>query len=212
MTAPYETEIDLSAELLRKGLHLGALAIPLGMLHIDRTPALFALGVITIAAFSMDLARARFPAVASLVHGLFGKLMRPREIPRPENAVVINGSTWVLAGSFLLLLIFPERIAAFVLVIFLVGDAAAGVVGRKYGRRSWRISDHTVEGTAAFLAVSLPASFFMPGIEPWIGISAAIFASAAEILPGPFNDNLQVPLATAGIVTLLEWLAPTLSW
>lgn len=205
MSPRLDTDIDLSAELLRKSLHLAALLIPWGMLYFNKVPTLLILAVAAITALSLDLARARFTVISTLIHGLFGRLMRPKEIPNSKTSPAINGSTWVLIASFLLLLAFPARIASFSLVIFLIGDAASGIIGRKYGITSWRISDRTVEGTAAFLAVSLIAASLMPGTERWIGVIAAIFASAVEILPGPFNDNLQVPIATAGVIILLEY-------
>lgn len=207
MPANNPIEWHFGREIVRKGLHLAALVIPLGMLHLDKAPALFLLGLITVAALSLDVLRARFVPVAAVIHQWFGSLMRPDEIPRRGNFPVVNGSTWTLVSAFLLLLVFPARIAAFAMVVFLLGDAAAALAGRKFGRRPWGFGRCTVEGSAAFLAVSLPVAFLMPGILIWTGVTAAIFAAATEMLPGPFNDNLQVPVVTAVVVALLELAA-----
>ena len=196
--------MTFSRELMRKGLHLAALVIPWGMLSLDRGPALVLLGAAAAAALLADWARARSPAIQSAVMVLFGKLMRPGEFASVPGAFVVNGATWTLVSAFFLLLVFPARIAALAMVMFLLGDAASGLVGRRYGRISWRISDRTVEGTCAFWAVAVAVALIMPGTAIWIGIASALTAGAAEILPGPLNDNLQVPAAAALTVFLLE--------
>jgi len=196
--------MTFSRELMRKGLHLAALVIPWGMLHLDRGAALAFLGAAVAAALFADWARARSPAIQSAVMFLFGKLMRPGEFASAPGSFVVNGATWTLVSAFFLLLVFPARIAALAMVIFLLGDAASGLVGRRYGRISWRISDRTVEGTCAFWAVALAAALIMPGTAAWIAAASALAAGAAEILPGPLDDNLQVPAAAALTVFFLE--------
>ena len=199
--------MTFSRELMRKGLHLAALVIPWGMLSLDRGATLVLLGAAAAAALLADWARARSPAIQSAVMVLFGKLMRPGEFASVPGAFVVNGATWTLVSAFFLLLVFPARIAALAMVIFLLGDAASGLVGRRYGRISWRISDRTVEGTCAFWAVALAVALIMPGTAIWIGVASALAAGAAEILPGPLDDNLQVPAAAALTVFLLELAA-----
>lgn len=201
-----DTDSNFSKELLRKGLHLAALLIPAGMLNADKSIVLPVLGVAMAVALSLDLVRARFSRVARMTARLFGKLMRPEELSPSQTRISINGATWTLVSAFLLLWLFPVHIAAFAMTVFLLGDAASGLTGHKFGTTSWRISRCTVEGSAAFLIASSWAAFFMPGIESWIGILAILAGCAAEILPGPFNDNLQVPLLTALAVIFLEWI------
>lgn len=196
--------MTFSRELMRKGLHLAALVIPWGMLHLDRNAALVLLGMAAAAALLADWARARSLAIQNAVMFLFGKLMRPGEFASSPVSFVVNGATWTLVSAFFLFLLFPARIAALAMVIFLLGDAASGLVGRRYGRISWRISDRTVEGTCAFWAVAVAAALIMQCTAIWIGIASALIAGAAEILPGPLNDNLQVPAAAAMTVFLLE--------
>ncbi len=196
--------MTFSRELMRKGLHLAALVIPLGMLHLDGGPALVLLGVAASAALLGDWSRARSAWIQGVVMYLFGNLMRPGEFASVPGRLVVNGATWTLVSAFFLLLLFPARIAALSMVIFLLGDAASGLVGRRYGRISWRISDRTVEGTCAFWAFAVAVALIMPGTAIWIGIASALTAGAVEILPGPLNDNLQVPAAAALTVFLLE--------
>lgn len=195
---------DFSRELQRKALHLVALVIPWGMLQVAKPYALIVLGAAAAAALTLDFLRSRFPGLAVWVHRLFGAFMRPEERSLSTGRLIVNGSTWTLIAAFLLLLIFPARIASLALVISLLGDAASGLVGQRYGKTSWGISNCTVEGSAAFIAIALVIVWLLPGVQPWIGIAGALCACAAEIFPGPFNDNLRVPVVAAGVMYILE--------
>jgi dolichol kinase len=197
----------LGLELRRKAIHLLALVIPWGMLQVEKTAGLLVLGLIATLFLGVDLGRAYVPALAGLVNKLGGAFMRQEENPGSKCKVVINGSTWVLISAFCVLLLFPAQIASLALAIFLLGDAASGLVGRRFGRISWRISKRTVEGSLAFLTASMLVVYFWPTeIQIWIIAAAVFIACAVEILPGPLNDNLQVPLAAAGVMYLLQQL------
>ncbi len=197
---------NFSRELLRKALHLLALVIPWGMLQVAKPSALIVLGAVAAAALALDFLRSRFQGLAVWVHRLFGALLRPEERSLSTGRLIVNGSTWTLIAAFLLLLIFPARIASLALVISLLGDAASGLVGQKYGKTSWGISNCTLEGSAAFMTIALVIVWLLPGIQLWIGITGALCACAAEILPGPFNDNLRVPVVAASVIYILEYM------
>ena len=46
-----------------------------------------------------------------------------------------TGATWVFIGSTLTISIFPKEIAVISLVYMSLGDATAGLVGEKFGKR-----------------------------------------------------------------------------
>jgi dolichol kinase len=86
------------------------------------------------------------------------------------------------------------------------GDAAASVVGRRWGRRRYRAAGGTKswEGTAAMFGVSfaaiLPGTWVLLAGPAWIpSLGAAAAAAAAEAPAGRGLDNLTVP-AAAGFV------------
>ncbi|MGM0425318.1 MAG: diacylglycerol/polyprenol kinase family protein, partial [Thermodesulfobacteriota bacterium] len=122
------SEPSAGTELRRKGLHLLALIIPWGMLHVQKDTAFFVLGLAGTLSLGLDLGRAYFTPVAQLVNRVGGALMRPEETSSLRGQIVINGSTWIIITAFLLLLLFPANIASLALVIFLLGDAAAGLI------------------------------------------------------------------------------------
>lgn len=200
---------NFCTELRRKGLHLLALIIPWGMLQIGKPTGLIFLLLLAGLSLGLDLGRAYLPSLAKLMGKLGKAFMRPEENPDSfcRGQIAINGSTWIFISAFFLLLLFPARVASLALALFLLGDAASGLVGRKFGRISWRISGRTVEGSLAFLAASLPAVWLWPvQIQIWIAAAAAVCACLVEVLPGPLNDNLQSPLAAALLITILESL------
>lgn len=190
-------------ELLRKALHLLALSIPIGMLHVTRSTALAVLWPLALIALGADVLRARWPTFHRLIQRLFGYMMRPEELPPPGDAIAINGATWVLLSSALLATLFPLPLAATAFAVFMVGDAAAAIVGRRWGRHRWPGSRRTVEGSLAFLGAALLTAWFFP-IPRTHALLAALLAALLEVLPLPLNDNLRVPLAVA----LLLWLLP----
>ncbi len=198
---PQTASLSYRGELLRKALHLLALSIPIGMLHVTRPTALAVLWPLALAALGADMLRACWPAFHRFIRQLFGCMMRPEELPPPGSHLAFNGATWVLLSSALLATLFPLPLAATAFAVFMVGDAAAAVVGRRFGRHRWPGSHRTVEGSLAFFSAALLTALFFP-ISPLHGVLVALLATVLEVLPLPLNDNLRVPLAVA----LLLWL------
>jgi dolichol kinase len=137
-------------------------------------------------AFVADMLRLRSKAL----NATFFRTFRPLVCPREVDGLSL---TWFLLGVFLVLW-FPERTAAPAILVLAVSDPAASVVGRIWGRR--RLGKGTVAGTAAF--------FVTAGVVlvPFVGVAAAIWiaaaAAVAEVLPTGLDDNLLIPVVTAG--------------
>lgn len=199
-------ELPYRDEVKRKALHLLALIVPLGMVLLGRTGSLLVLVPAALLALGADILRAHSQRFAELIRRIFGPLMRMDELPPPGAPVSVNGATWVLLSAALLALIFPLRLAVPVFVMFMVSDAAAALVGRRFGRTHWGRGPRTVEGSAAFLIAGLAVMALFPSISFWIGAGGVAVACLAEALPRPLNDNLRVPLVAAAAISLLEWL------
>lgn len=91
------------------------------------------------------------------------------------------------------------------------GDAAASIVGRRWGRHGYRLAGVTKswEGTGALLAVSFV--FILIGTWPVLGHAAplaaggaAAAAALAEAPAGRGLDNLTVPITAALVFLLLQ--------
>ncbi len=199
---PY-SEIPYRAELLRKSLHLLALVIPASMLYLGKTTSLLILVPFCGLAIFTEIARVRFQTVADIVETIFGGMMRNHERPAIGDAVVINGATWVLLTATLLVVIFPVEVAACAMIMFMIGDAAAALVGRRFGKTHWFGTSKTVEGSLAFLATALGILLLFDILPLPYSLAVAIFAAALELIPLRINDNLYVPLLSASLIYCL---------
>ncbi len=211
ISTPVKTlsEPSLSAEAWRKLLHLlsvlPALAIPI----ISARLSLFVLLPALAAGILADWARVRSRGFNRFVDRAFGWMMRSTERPAVGDPISINGATWVLASVSLLILIFPIPIALTSFSLFMVGDAAAAVVGRRFGHHTWGRTGCTIEGSAAFFvagfftAILIGSDFLIwtPYSFPVVGLAIATAAAClAEVSTVPVNDNLFAPFI--GAVTL----------
>ncbi len=191
-----DAPIPYRYELIRKAIHLLAMALPFGMLVLDRRPALVILAGLTAVALTTEVSRAHSASVRTWVNRVLGWMMRAEEKP-PAGQVRLSGATWVLISALLLLVCFPVHLASLALTVFMVGDAAAALVGRRFGKHRWGSGPKTIEGTLGFVAVGSMVGLFFPAPALWFGPAAAVLAGALELLPGPLNDNLQAPFLTA---------------
>ena len=201
------TPIPYKAEVLRKAIHLLALVLPLAMVLLGKTVALYLLVPITALALLADVLRVRSVWFARLVARIFGFLMRSEEQPPVGGSIKLTGATWVVLSATLLTVVFPVRIAAPAFAMFMLSDAAAALVGRRYGRTHWGQSPRTLEGSLAFLLVGLGVMALvapLAAIVFWTGAVSVIVATLAEVPTGPFNDNLRVPMVAAAVLFLLE--------
>ncbi len=199
------TPISYRSELGRKAIHLLAMALPLGMLFLERRPALTILAGLTAVALATEIARAHSATVRRWIDRVLGWMMRAEEKP-PAGQIRLSGATWVLISAFLLLVCFPARLASLALTVFMAGDAAAALIGRRFGRHRWGNGPRTIEGTLGFMAIGSGVGLLFPTPTLWLGPVAALLAGALELLPGPLNDNLQAPFLTALALALAETL------
>lgn len=196
--------VPYTAELGRKGLHLLALVIPLGMWWVGMPTALYVLVPLSLVAVAADIGRAYSRSLNVLIRWIFGFLMRSKELPPVGTAVRFNGATCVLVGATLLAALFPLRIAVPVLVMTMLADAAAALVGRRLGRHAWGFGPATLEGTTAFIGTGLIVIACFPFLATGPAVASVVIAALVEALPLPIDDNIHVPLVAALIVVVGE--------
>lgn len=206
----------MRSEVARKALHLVSLVVPAAMLLLGREAALWGGGALAALAVSGDVLRARSVPFSRFINRFFGWMMRVEERPAAPGPVVVNGATWVLVTAFLLAMLLPLRVGMPVFMAFMLGDAAAALVGRRFGRIRWPGTRRTVEGSAAFFGVALAVLVAAPRLAlaggmpalvaaPGPGVAALVAATMAvvEALPIRLNDNVRVPLVGALLLAAL---------
>ncbi len=199
-------EISYSDELKRKAVHLVALIIPLAIWMLGRTPAVMLLAALSATALAADLLRIRSQAFARFLYRFVGFMMRPEECPAVGGPLVLNGATWVLLSATLLLIFFPVEITILSFTAFMLADATAAIVGRRWGRHRWKGTSRTVEGSTAFLAVSVLVMLAFGWIPVVVIVLASLAGTAAEIPSRPLNDNIRVPLVMGAVIYLVGTL------
>ena len=166
-------------------------------LAVSRDLFLWLLLSLAAALLLVDVIRLTWPAVNRLFVRLFGRLIRQQE------ATGLNGSTYVLVGSLLTLLLFDRDIAVAGLIFLGAGDAAAGIIGERWGRH--KLLRKSLEGTAAFfiscVVVGLIFKYAALDISLMVLLLGALSAAIVELMPLPVNDNLVIPLLSAAIMT-----------
>lgn len=116
----------------------------------------------------------------------------------------------LLPAALMVTILFSDVVAMTALSTMLVGDTAAALIGRKYGKRKINQNRKSVEGSLAFwitsffillffgLLYSQPIWFYMYGI---LGITAAMFAEIYENRIR-IDDNFSIPLVMGLFLSL----------
>jgi dolichol kinase len=163
----------------------------------DRT-LLLALGGAVAALLVLDLGRLASPPANRAFFRLFGRLASPRE------ARGIASSTWYAIGILAAVAAFPRPEAVAGILVLGLADPAAAWIGRTRGHRPFL--GGTLEGSLAFF---LTAAAILVFSHPWpAALCAAVAGALAERRSWPLDDNLTIPVVSAGV---LHALGPVLS-
>lgn len=207
-------DLPYSAELNRKAIHLSALVIPIGLLIVERSTALLVLVPLALFALICDVASQRIEPVHRFVMRIFRPIMRPSELPPFGGPLVLNGATWMCIAAALCAGFFAAPIAAAVLVMLMIGDGTAAIIGRRFGTHRFPGSEKSWEGSIAFfltavlvaLPLTLPVLMNSLGHAPLsnlqIGVGALV-SVVLEALPIPINDNVRVPVLAGLAITFV---------
>jgi dolichol kinase len=179
-------------EITRKIVHLVTLSIPIGYASMTKESVLFILLLLFLGFLSVDLLRYYHSGVASLFRKYFlGTVLREKE------KATLMGSTYFLFSTLLTILFFPKPIAIASLLILILADTSAAMVGKGIGKIP--IFGKTLEGSMAFFICALLIVWTYPNLGRVSGSLAALGATVIEILPTRIDDNLTIPL-TAGAI------------
>ena len=200
------SDISYQSELKRKFLHLLALIIPLCITLLGKEKSLWILIPLSTLALIIEVARVRIHSIARLIYAIAGPIMRAEEKPALGAPIVINGASWVVISATLLTIIFPVYIACSALSMFMLGDAAAALIGRKFGKNHWPRSPKTLEGSLAFFVVA-GLTLVLFNIMPWyFALLVSGIAMLLEVIPLPVNDNVRVPILAGFVILGIEYM------
>ncbi len=183
----------MGVEIRRKIVHLATLVIPVGYALTSQETVLLFVIPLFLCLLAVDVLRHFHPGMAALFKKyFFGRVLREEEKP------TLMGSTYFLFSTILAVLLFPKPVAVVSLLILILSDTAAALVGKGIGRV--RIFGKTLEGSAAFFVTSLLIVWLYPGLDRFWGTLAALAGTLIELLPVRVNDNLSIPLVTGAVM------------
>jgi dolichol kinase len=172
-------------ELQRKSFHLTMIIVPVWVYFVPHTPALLGLIIATFATVAVDLVRLSDHRLRRFFLQLFHPLIRRHE----EEHLL--GSTHYMIAALLSVVVFDHEIAIAALMFLVLGDAAAAIVGKRFGRPLyWGKSLH---GSVACFVVCLALGLLLLR-SPEVALIGALTATVAEAIPSPLDDNMRVPI------------------
>ena len=193
------------AELLRKSTHLAGLIFPILYFFLDKPIMKIIVGGVALFAICVEFAKWLFPKFRAMFFQYLKILLRSH-----EKQGAITGATYYLIGVFLCIVIFEKSVAIACILFIILGDTAAALVGKRWGRTKL-IGNKSLEGSAACFGVCSLITLFLinpivgttGAINPIVCITGAFFATLTELLPLRIDDNLTVPLISGAIMQLM---------
>jgi len=188
-------EILFVSEFKRKAIHFAALSIPIGYYFLPKRTALLILIPIVLISLAMDIIRLKELPGSAFIKRLIGFMLRDHE------SSDLSGASYILSGAALTILLFAKPVALAALGFIILGDIAAALVGRKYGRI--KIGDKTLEGSLTFFGVCTLVALLVPDFSFVVGIMGALIATIFEAMTLPLDDNLIVPVISGLVMQIL---------
>lgn len=197
----------------RSLFHVASGVFTLGLLRLlpGRAWLIAVASVFFAAAWTMEAARRRSPAVNERLMRFFGPVAHPHERHR------VNSSTWYVTALLLLSLVAPLHAAEIGIVVLAVADPAAGLIGRRFGRTRLR-AGRSLEGTLGFVAVGALAGLALLAVFhgiPWpsrivLALAGAVAGALAELSSTRLDDNFTIPLAAAAAAAGAQLFLPAI--
>jgi len=161
-------------------------------------------GTCFLISFLFDFLRLRDHKFNSQFMKVFSAFIRRTETNR------YNGSTFLCFAFFVVILLFPRNIAITAMLFLSLGDAAAELGGKNFGRL--KIFQRSMEGTAAFFGVAFLIAFALFD-DLRVAFLGALAGALVELFSFDLDDNLTVPigsaLALSLVVFLFIWVTPS---
>lgn len=201
-----------SLQLPRRMFHC-AMGLGVGLVYqffLTHSRAIYILGFCAGTIYVLEQIRINYPELSSKVKIINKYLFRAEESLK-ESA----GVPYVM-GLLLTLISFPKVVALVAIYTLAVADPLSAIIGIKYGKTKV-VSHKSVEGSLAFFFSSLIITFLvffwwssylkiMLGPVILLSFLTALSTSLFEMIPLRLDDNLTIPLFTAGMTLLLSTL------
>ena len=185
-------------EYKRKLIHVFNLIIPLSYLYVfpEKWQIIKVLTSLMILFILIDIFRHKIGWIQSLFKYFFNSMLRSHEMDGK-----LTGATWVIIGAVITITLFSKPVAIIALIFMSLGDAAAGLIGLRFGKH--KIGDKTWEGFFGGLIICIIIALNFPYLPLMVSLIGAISAMILELIPIPLDDNFIIPLGSGAIMMML---------
>lgn len=199
--------ISYRQEVYRKLIHLSSLWMVAAIYYLPTAASVAIFALLCLGNVLLEYGHYRHWPVCFPVYELcFGKMLRHAA---PEGRFELSGSPYVLASACLTALLFAAPFAVCAFAVMLLGDTAAALVGRKFGRTVFS-NGKSLEGFIAFFVMSVIVlawcawGFQYSGIVILAGTIGILLAALAEFFEKRLHvdDNFSIPLIVGAALTL----------
>ena len=194
-------KLNLKNELFRKAIHVGGMLVPFISIQSGTAAAASLVAALSVLYLASEYARLQgrtLPIISRITE------LAVRRSTESGQKMVVKAPLYLAIGVTASLLIFPDPVSYAAIAVVTLGDGAASIVGRRYGRHGIPGTGKTAEGSAAGFACAAAGAMLF--IEPHLAVPAAAIGMAVEAVPlRRVNDNISVPLIT-GFSTWLLFL------
>lgn len=160
-------------------------------------------------AWTMEVGRRHSAAWNRFAMWLFRSVAHPHEEHR------VNSATWYATALFAIALLAGPVPCLLAVLALGLGDPAAALVGRRFGRIRLP-GGRSLEGSLAFAVVAFAA--VLGALALWHGgyslslrlglaATAAVVGALVEIVSGAVDDNFSIPVAVAAASAAVLWAA-----
>jgi diacylglycerol kinase (CTP) len=172
--------------------------------YLSRAAAMQVALQVSIVWIGADFLRLYVPSVNRALTWAFGPFMRESERHQ------IAGTTYLLAGVTLIIVLFPKEVVLLSLLFLAVADPLASYVGIRYGKDKL-IAGKSLQGTLAAFGACLVLSIIylavmqlMPERLVIVALLAALIGAISELVPiAKLDDNFTFPVLSASLLTLV---------
>ncbi|MBF0291293.1 MAG: hypothetical protein HQK86_03970 [Nitrospinae bacterium] len=184
----------------RKLFHALAGAVIPSAYYFEILPREAITGLVLVSAavwIGLDSLRLRVPSL----NERFIAILRP--LLKRKETHVLTGSSYLLGGSALAILIYPQMVAVTTLFFIALGDPAAAVAGKKFGRKRFS-NGRSLEGSLVMFATCLFVARWLGGFSWSVSAAGAMVAAVTELYSGDIDDNITVPLLSGVALVALS--------
>lgn len=203
-----EQHVSFQYELVRKGIHMMSLSIPVVYYFVSQSTMLMMLIPLAAAFVIGDLLRSFHKPSFHLYQRVFGRMLRAHE--KTPHKKTLNGASWVLLSAIFCVLVFPKLITITAFAILIISDTMAALIGRRFGTK--KFNDKSLEGSTAFVVSAAIVILFTPKVqhlvlEYVIAVMSGVIGALAEVFSFDIiDDNFAIPVAIGAALWLMYFL------